>query len=196
MRCSASTGWVALAGVLAGGALLASGFDPARLDWRPALAAEQPWRAWTAAWVHLGTLHLAANVAGAVLVGALGAVARLPWRSTFAWAAAWPLTQLGLQLRPDLYRYAGLSGVLHAGVACVGVYLVVRSRGGPRLIGAALLAGAVLKVLAEAPWGPALRHPAGWDIAVAPFAHASGLIAGLAAAAVAEVWHQPWHRPP
>jgi hypothetical protein len=27
-----------------------------------------------------------------------------------------------------------------------------------------------------------LRHPPGWDIATAPFAHASGLVAGLAAA--------------
>jgi hypothetical protein len=31
-----------------------------------------------------------------------------------------------------------------------------------------------------------LRTPAGWDIATAPFAHASGLVAGLAAAIVCD----------
>ena len=48
------------------------------------------------------------------------------------------------------------------------------------------LALVALKVASEAPWGPALRHPAGWDIATAPFAHASGLVAGLLAAALSE----------
>jgi hypothetical protein len=39
-----------------------------------------------------------------------------------------------------------------------------------------------VKLLIEAPWGPALRHPPDWDIAIAPLAHATGAIAGLAAA--------------
>ena len=43
----------------------------------------------------------------------------------------------------------------------------------------AVLSGLALKVMAETPWGEVLRHPAGWDIAVVPFAHASGLAAGL-----------------
>jgi membrane associated rhomboid family serine protease len=33
-----------------------------------------------------------------------------------------------------------------------------------------------------------VRHPAGWDIATAPFAHASGLVAGLIAAALSETF--------
>ena len=40
------------------------------LDWRPGLALHQPWRWWSAAWVHLNGVHLAANAAGTVL-GAL-----------------------------------------------------------------------------------------------------------------------------
>lgn len=190
MRCSPRHGWAALTGLLVVGSVLAWSVDGARLDWRPALAGQQPWRAWTAALVHLSALHAAANLLGAVLVGALGFVARLPWRSAAAWAVAWPLTQLGLLLRPDLQRYAGLSGVLHAGVACAAVGLVAGRRGPPRLIGAALLAGLALKVLGEAPWGPALRRPPGWDIAVAPFAHASGLVAGVVVAVLAEAWHR------
>lgn len=136
--------------------------------------------------MHYSALHLAANLAGAALVGALGAAARVPARMVWAWACAWPLTQLGLLARSDLAHYGGLSGVLHAGAAVVAIHLV---RTGPRprrLIGAALGAGLVVKVLTESPWDAALRHPAGWDIATAPLAHASGLIAGLACALAAE----------
>ncbi|HEY0858541.1 MAG TPA: hypothetical protein VGE16_15865, partial [Albitalea sp.] len=56
---------------------------------------------------------------------------------------------------------------------------------GRRRVGLALLAGLALKVLLEAPWAGALRHPHGWDIAVAPLAHASGALAGLLCALIA-----------
>jgi rhomboid family GlyGly-CTERM serine protease len=157
------------------------------LDWQPALVFRQPWRAWTAAFVHLSTLHLAANVAGLALVAAFGWVARVPRSAVVAWLAAWPLTQLGLALRPDLASYAGLSGVLHAGVAIAALHLVVAASGVRRAIGGATLAGLVVKVLAESPWGPPVREVPGWDIAIAPFAHASGLVAGLLAGAVVEL---------
>ena len=42
-----------------------------------------------------------------------------------------------------------------------------------------------LKVLGETPWGPALRHPEGWGIAVAPIAHATGAVAGAVCALIA-----------
>ncbi|HUP06647.1 MAG TPA: rhombosortase [Caldimonas sp.] len=152
------------------------------LDWQPALARTEPWRAWTAVFVHYSALHLAANAAGAALVATLGAVARVPRASAFAWLVAWPLTQAGLLLRTDLLHYGGLSGVLHAGAAVVATHLAWTARGGGRAIGVALAAGLVVKVLLEAPWGPPLRHPAGWDIATAPFAHATGVVAGFACA--------------
>ncbi len=178
--------WCALAGVLALGALLASGAEPSALDWQPALAAREPWRALSAVWVHYSTLHLVANLAGTLLVGALGAFARVPWPIAAAWLLAWPLTQLGLSLRPDLVHYGGLSGVLHAGSACVAWQLVVHKRGPRRAIGALVLIALAIKVASEMPGGPALRHAAGWDIATAPFAHASGLVAGLLAAALVD----------
>ena len=108
-----------------------------------------------------------------------------------AWLLAWPLTQIGLLARPDLLHYGGLSGVLHAGVACVAAWLIGHERGPRRAIGALLLAALAIKVVSETPWGPALRHPAGWDIATAPFAHASGLVAGLSAAALVELIDAP-----
>ena len=189
MRSSPDGGraWCALAAVLAVGAALAFGRDSAVLDWQPALAAGAPWRALSAAFVHYSTLHLLANLAGLALVGALGFVARVPWPVALAWLVAWPLTQLGLLARPDLLHYGGLSGVLHAGTACVGVHLVLNARGPRRAIGAVLLAALAVKVASETPWGPVLREPPGWDIATAPLAHATGLAAGVLATLLVEV---------
>lgn len=189
MRSSAepAAAWVGLAALLGAGACLASLTDTRTLDWQPALVWREPWRAWSAAFVHWSALHLAANLAGAAAVAALGWMARVPSRTVVAWIAAWPLTHVALLLRPDLLRYGGLSGVLHAGVAAVALFLVARCTGRRRLIGMAVLIGLVGKVLIEAPWAAALRYPAGWDIAVAPFAHAAGVAAGLATATAAEL---------
>jgi len=188
VRSSADGGraWCALAAALALGAALGYGRDPVALDWQPALAFVEPGRLLSAAFVHYSGLHLLANVAGAALVGALGLVARVPASVAVAWLLAWPLTHLGLLARPDLVHYGGLSGVLHAGAACVAVRLLLHERGPRRTIGALVLAVVVIKVVSEAPWGPALRHPADWDIATAPFAHASGLVAGVLAALLVE----------
>lgn len=181
-----SRGWLALTAVLVVGALGGAAVPRALIDWQPALALSQPWRAWTAIGVHYSALHLGANLAGAVLVGALGAAARVGSGAVLAWAVAWPLTQAGLLLRPDLLHYGGLSGVLHAGVAVVAVHLVVAVKEPrPRWIGAATGAVLAAKVLLEAPWGPALRRVDGWDIALAPAAHASGALVGAAAGLVA-----------
>ena len=189
MPCSPDGGraWCALAAVLALGAIVVFGAEPEALDWQPALATREPWRALSAALVHYSPLHLVANVAGTALVAALGGFARVPWRVVGAWLLAWPLTQLGLLVRADLLHYGGLSGVLHAGCACVAWHLIFHERGSRRAVGVLLLIGVTLKVASESPWGPALRHPAGWDIATAPLAHASGLVAGLAASALVDL---------
>ncbi len=168
------------------------------LDWQPARAAAEPWRAFTAAWVHWSGLHLAANLAGAGVLAALGWVARLPPRATLAWALAWPLTQCGLWLRPDLAHYGGLSGVLHAGVAVAAVWLLApqpgpqpesqRERRRERAVGAGIALGLVIKLLLEAPWGPTLRSSAEFDIAIAPLAHATGAVAGLLCALLLRAW--------
>lgn len=184
--------WCGVALALAFGAVLAVGVPATLLDWQPALAWREPWRAWSAAFVHYSALHLAANACGLALVAALGAAMYAPRRLALAWLAAWPLTQLGLLLQPALLHYGGLSGVLHAGVAVAALHLAWRGARGERWIGAALLCGLTLKVLSEAPWGAALRHPTGWDIAVAPAAHAWGLVAGVLCAVVVEtLWGRP-----
>lgn len=180
--------WAGGAALLAALALVGGGLDPLAIDWQPALLAHQPWRALSAVAVHYSGLHLAANLAGALLVGALGPAARLPRHCLAAWALAWPLTQLGLLLQPALLHYGGLSGVLHAGVAVVAIHLLIGGTPAQRRIGGAMLAVLALKILGESPWGPPLRHPAGWDIAVAPAAHASGALAGALCAALTDTW--------
>jgi len=170
--------WALLAALLAIAAALGWFVPRGTLDWQPTLALHQPWRAFTAASVHWSALHLGANLLGVVVVGAFGWAARLPTAASFAWLAAWPLTQLGLLLRPDLVHYGGLSGVLHAGVAVAALWLSFERR----WLGFVVLAGLATKVLLEAPWGPPLRDISGWDIRIAPLAHASGALAGAACA--------------
>lgn len=183
-----SRAWVGLAVLLGACALAGWALPREALDWQPALALREPWRAVSAVGVHYSLQHLLANLAGVALAGAFGAVAQVPARLAAAWLAAWPLTQLGLLARPDLAHYGGLSGVLHAGVAAVVAFLLMAGTRAQRWLAGAVLLGLCLKIASESPWGAALRHPAGWDIAVAPFAHASGALAGALCAIIALRW--------
>jgi rhomboid family GlyGly-CTERM serine protease len=180
--------WVTLALAACAGAVIAWSLPPEWLEWQPALVGSQPWRAYTAAFVHYSGLHLGANLAGGVLVAALGWSARIPWSSTLAWLGAWPTLHLVLLVQPALRHYGGLSGLWHAGVAVVGVHLLWRGAPRARWIGGALLVGLLVKVLAEAPWAGPVRYAAGWDIAIAPLAHASGAAAGVVWALLMNGW--------
>ena len=171
-----------------GGAVLGWWLPSAWLDWQPDLAAAEPWRAWSAAFVHWSPRHLSSNLAAAAVVGAYGMAAQLPRAQSVAWFAAWPLTHLGLLTKPDLAHYGGLSGVLHGGVAIVCLWLLVAARGWRRAVGAAVALGLAIKLVSESPWGPALQRSEEFDIAVAPIAHATGAIAGLLCAALVLAW--------
>ncbi len=186
--------WALLAALLLLGSLLAWGLPAAWLDWQPERALAEPWRAWTAAWLHWSGQHLLANAAGTLVVGVFGVAARLPPAAAAAWFVAWPLTQAGLWLRPDLAHYGGLSGVLHAGVAVAVVWLLACATGARRAVGAAVGIGLLIKLGTERPWGDALQHPAEWDIALAPVAHATGAGAGLVCAALALLIQAARHR--
>jgi rhomboid family GlyGly-CTERM serine protease len=171
--------------VLVLGALAATPWPAQRLDWQPALAAGEPWRWWSAAFVHWSAWHLATNLLAAAVVTAWGIVARAPLAAALAWFAAWPLTHLVLLTQPDLQHYGGLSGVLHAGVAVVSMWLLWRGRGAARWIGGAVLAGLALKIVMEAPWQGTLQPDALTGVPMAPLAHLGGAVAGVLLGALA-----------
>jgi rhomboid family GlyGly-CTERM serine protease len=193
-RPGALSWWTVAAG-LALGSLAAWWVDVTRLDWQPGLAITQPWRWWSGAWVHWSWGHLAANLAGTALIGALGARARADRADAWAWFIAWPLVQLGLLLQPALLHYGGLSGVLHAGVVVAAIGLWQREAGLRRAVSALILAGVALKVGLEQPWQGALRQSPGWSIAIAPAAHLSGAVAGLLCGLGAAAWRRRASRP-
>ena len=187
-----SCAWLALAALLGAGALLGfalpSSFD-FLLDGQAGRWLAQPWRLWTAAWVHWTALHLAANVAGLLALALYGWAAEVKPRAALAWGLAWPLTHLALAwwTVPALPHYGGLSGVLHAGVAVASTALLAR-RGRWRTVGAAVWAGLLVKIWAESPWWPwSAGLGIDWDVAVAPQAHAAGVVAGLLCALAVEV---------
>ncbi len=153
------------------------------------MALAQPWRAFTAAWVHWSPQHLLLNLLALTTVAALGWAARLPRSAALAWLLAWPLTHLVLVVvqlpAPVPTHYGGLSGVLHAGAGIVGVWLVTMKLGKAQAwIGYALLALLAVKLGAEMVAGPRLLQGGAGTIAFAsvPQAHLAGALAGLAAA--------------
>ena len=180
-----ATAWVAVAALLCISALAGAAVPAEVLDWQPARFAAEPWRAFTAVAVHYSREHLVANLLAVSLTALFGLVAQLPAHMALAWLAAWPLTQIGLLLRPEVAHYGGLSGVVHAGVAVVITWLLLTGTRAQRIVTLAVLAGFCGKLISEAPWGPALRHPEGWTIATVPLAHTTGAIAGAACALLA-----------
>ena len=172
--------WLLLCAAAAALSILTWPLSRDTLDWQPSLIATQPWRALTAAFVHWTPLHLVANLAGCAVLALLGWRATLGRRESIAGLIALPLTQLLLLLRPDLLRYAGLSGELHALTAIAALTLLQRG-GRERWIGAGIALGLAAKLVLEAPLGPVLRSTPGFDFPVAPFAHLTGTLAGAVA---------------
>jgi rhomboid family GlyGly-CTERM serine protease len=176
--------WCGVSALLVTGALIAHGRVADAIDWQPGLAWSEPWRWWSAAWVHFSDLHLRVNLAGALLVALLGFASDVPMRAAMAWLIAWPLTQLALVAQPGVAHYGGLSGVLHAGVAVVTMQLIIEGPRRRRLLGVALFAGLVLKLLSETPWLGPVQHSQGMDIPVVPLAHVTGAVSGWVTCAV------------
>ena len=150
------------------------------------------WTWWTAALVHLSGWHLIANLLAAAAVAAWGWVAGCGTRATLAWLLAWPLAQALLITDPgSLWRYAGLSATLHAGVAIGCWHLIMHRRGAARAVGAAVLAAVGIKLMLEMPalrawWqGVAVAELQPSPLAGAPghilagHAHGCGVAAGL-----------------
>lgn len=167
-----------------------------RWDWQPALAAAEPWRVFTAAWVHWSVQHAALNAAAMTVLAAFGWVARLPRAATVAWLIAWPMTHLAMLAATVPTHYGGLSGIAHAGACVAGVWLVATP--GPasrRMLGGVWLALLVLKLAFEVRVGPTLLGRGADAVVSVPAAHVCGALAGFAAAILLLAWHLPRRKP-
>lgn len=179
--------WAASCALLAALALwlhLASPWALTQLDWQPRLARDEPWRWWSAALIHWSDGHLWGNLLALLLLGVLGHQMRLPRNAVLAWLTAWPFIHLALLVQPGLAHYAGLSGVLHAGMSVAAVWAVGTLAPEGRRVGWLLLAGLAIKLAWEEPWEGTLRHiQGGWG--TAPLVHASGALVGVVSALLA-----------
>lgn len=141
---------------------------------------QTPWSWWSTAWVHGSLPHLQQNLAGLVVLALLAWVSAIPARAAAAWLIAWPLTHVGMLLRPELSTYIGMSGVLHAGAALIALHQITHAKQRAfQRIGLILAVGLVIKVLMENPWTTVLFMSKSSAINVAPWAHFCGLMAGL-----------------
>jgi membrane associated rhomboid family serine protease len=173
------------------GAVLAAGLPALALDWQPALAWHQPWRWWTCVFVHYSAPHLAGNLLATALVAGYGWAAQVSGRVTLIWLLTWPLMHLVLLGQGELLHYGGLSGLMHAGVACVNVYLMVQGGKAQKWVGGAMQFMLSVKIWSEAPLESAVQHSPDWDIPIAPVAHLSGFLIGTLLALVIEL---QWRR--
>lgn len=107
----------------------------------------EPWRLWTAHWVHVGWAHVALNLTALLL---------LPWIfPTYPTRRLWLLLLLGCPLLsllfylmlPNLYHYAGLSGILH-GIYFSAAAHALLSRA-DRMVALILLFGLTIKLILE-----------------------------------------------
>ncbi len=191
-RAPAPRAWAACSLGLALGAALLWSAPREALDWQAHWTPAQAWRLWTAAFVHWSPQHLLANLLGCAAVAAFGVAAGVSRPFVWAWLVAWPLTHAGLAVAPQVQHYGGLSGVLHAGVAVAALSLAGEATGRRRLIGVAVLAGLIIKLVLERPWQGPVQTVAGWDIPLVPLAHVTGTASGLLCAAAAlAIGHRP-----
>lgn len=180
--------WLALALALA---MLALGAWPstlALLDWnRAAILHGQWYRLFSAHLVHLGIWHLLLNTLALLLLGEL-LWQQLSARKVMALLLASALgVGIGLLLTaPDLWRYAGLSGVLHGAWAGSALLLLHARRDDPARSGWAL---ALLLLSAKLVWENFGGHSLSaqtLDMPVVLPSHALGALSGLVFAGL--VW--------
>ena len=174
------------------GLLAVASFVDARwletLDYhRSAIAAGEAWRLVTAHAMHLSASHAALDISAMLLVAWIFAGRAGPGRQAALGFFAIVVIDAGLWwFRPEVDRYVGLSGVLHAGFAAGAIGWSAtpsehRGAVAKRAWGAALLAALAIKLYLET------RQQAFW-LAGDPFpvvtaAHRWGALAGLLAGA-------------
>lgn len=167
--------------------------DPAvqALIWRAEQWPAQPWTLWTGSWVHLNTPHLIGNQLALGALAAAGWLLRPARSAALAWFLSWPLLQISLGLWPQIGYAVGLSGLLHAGVAVLGVQLLLDpTRRVPKRWGALLIAGLAAKLLLEQGWSQPVVWDPGSRMSVVQAAHLCGAAWGALLGASGALWQR------
>ncbi len=139
----ASLRWTVYACIL--GMLLCQCFTPALLYLRD-VAWTQPWRLWTAHWVHLGWWHLLLNLLALGLIPDIFAESSRRFFLLLFFVLPF-LISVSLWLwQPHLMYYAGLSGVLHGLYVALGLAAQAGSHRLERRMGQLICIGALIKV--------------------------------------------------
>jgi rhomboid family GlyGly-CTERM serine protease len=110
----------------------------------------EPWRLWTAHWVHLGAWHFALN---AIALALLPEIFLRTSERIFVllWFVLPPFLSLILYIfQPNLVQYAGLSGVLHGIYLATALNAIQSSHVAERRMGCLVALGLCLKVGWEA----------------------------------------------
>jgi len=187
--------WLLLCGVHGVGSMLlwwVGDAGLARLVWRAETWTAQPWTLWSSAWVHLNTPQLILNQFSLGALTAVAWVLRPPLSATLAWLLAWPLAQACLPLWPHIGYAAGLSGVLHAGVAVLALVLLARCIAVPkaRRWGALLASALLAKLLMEQAWANPVVWNSASDVSVVQALHLTAVAWGLLLGAVAVLYER------
>lgn len=182
--------WVALCGLLAAGSVLVWALDAGyQLAWQAASWRQTPWTLWSAPLLHLSAVHMLGNLLALAALALLGVVIPLGARAALALFLAWPLSTASLMAWPEVTRYVGLSGLVHAGVAIV--WLHARQAPVAQRWSPLLLAALLLKLVTEQAWVYPVSFDPYWNINVVAAGHLGGAVTGLVCGAICLIRLRP-----
>ena len=152
------------------------------LEYRRALFLREPWRLFTAHFVHLSLIHAMLNAVALLLLARLFENRlRRPELCLLLLVAPILISVVFWIAMPGLAWYRGLSGVLHAIYFAGCTVWVGTSSGRSRWLPVTALVGGSLKVLLEQPWDDSFPFREWLGAAVVPQAHLIGAVVGTLA---------------
>jgi hypothetical protein len=185
--------WLGVCALLGGGSVLVAGISGVMMpltdlgrhpfEWYAAGWFRQPWTLWTSAWVHTSIGSLGGNLLAIGGLAVVGAALGAQRPAALALLVAWPLGTLALLLWPEVTRYSGLGGPIHAAAAVLGMHVARRPAFKP--FSPLLFAALGLKLLVEHAWTQPVAFDPSWGFNVVYAAHLTGTLAGAACGGVA-----------
>lgn len=174
--------WSLLCATLALAVLLVAVLDlAAALAWRPGAWVSRPWLFWSASLAQRSGVLLLSGLVALAVLAVLGLWLGAGRQACLAVLLAWPLANASLLLWPAVDTYEGLSGLLCAMLAVLGLHAAARPAGW-------LLLGFLLALLmGEQAWRQPVSYDPNWGLNVVTAAHLGGALAGLLAGLVLDV---------